>query len=194
MNRKLIAKKIILLAKEIISSDESWGRVKNSLEKELKKNFKQVTEKNENFWFEYKDCKCYVGYNGGMKPYYFMTGTDNKKRIDIAFMSDKDIQKLIQDFKKMIDVRLNADPNVKTLKNSILKHLKSWRIVKVSKTPQGLKAEICKKAYGDGYDVFCQVKNGKIYDSDSRGFIISETEKIIKETGIKDFIITGYAD
>lgn len=286
MNNELIAKHVLKVAKNLIASDESWEKVKTPLLKELKKNFKGITEKNNNFFFDYKDCKCYIGYTDGFKSYYFMTGHDSKKRIDVPFLSDPDSQTLIQKFKNIVDKRLaaeqgsgvNEEKSIETelkknfnkiqrrplsfvsyyfeykgydctlsyrdsfyvvsgmdydrkkivpkeikeknykkaiqlfkkmideeakdyqendfenLKKSVSKHFKNWNIDKISKTSQGLKVEISKKAYGDGYDVFCQVKNGRVYDSDSRGLIVDEAEKVAKETGIKDFIIVGYAD
>lgn len=194
MNNKYIAKCVLKVAKNLIASDESWEKVKSPLLKELKKHFKGITEKNNNFFFDYKDCKCYIGYTDGFKSYYFMTGHDSKKRINVPFLSDPDSQTLIQKFKNIVDKRLASDPSIGVLKNSVSKHFKNWNIDKISKTSQGLKVEISKKAYGDGYDVFCQIKNGRVYDSDSRGLIVDEAEKVAKETGIKDFIIVGYAD
>lgn len=100
-------------------------------------------------------------------------------------------------FNELYEKVIVEHSNVKILQNiwkSVEKHFPNWDIETVDKMPEGYRVSLSKKAYGDGYSVFCEIENGKLVGADEQGLIIDKTLAVAKETGIRNLIINGDAD
>lgn len=187
----------------VMEQVKSWVDIQDEILLKLKsyRGFKVTKVLANGVSFTYKDFQCKCIYWAGFGDQFEIRGESPTNPGENFGVQGKTFEEAIENTKLRVKhylhsrVWLTTNPKALKFINSVKSHLPNWNIEYVTVDPvMGIYVYMSKKAYGDGYNAYCQIKNGQIFESDSNGTLEDIAKKIMKETKIKNFVLSGEAD